>query len=156
MAVKTIKHIVVPVDGSDHAAHAAVFGAHLGELVGARVALVFAFPASVADMIGVMGYPGVPGQAIHISEADIERTMNQSADKAFSSAREAIGETTADVVQEILRGDVAEAIIDYARKHESGLIVVGSRGLSPMKELLLGSISDKVLRHAPCPVTVVR
>jgi universal stress protein A len=36
------------------------------------------------------------------------------------------------------------------------LVVMGSRGLSPMKELLIGSVSETVLRHAPCPVTVVR
>lgn len=54
------------------------------------------------------------------------------------------------------RGDHAQVIIDTANKNDYDLIVIGSRGLSTFKELLLGSISFKVLHHARCPVMVVR
>ena len=53
-------------------------------------------------------------------------------------------------------GEPAEEIVDYARLEEVDLIVMGSRGLSPIQELLLGSVSDKVLRTAPCPVLIAR
>ena len=53
-------------------------------------------------------------------------------------------------------GDYAQVIIDTANKNDYDLIIMGSRGLSPFKELLLGSVSFKVMHHAKCPVMVVR
>jgi nucleotide-binding universal stress UspA family protein len=53
-------------------------------------------------------------------------------------------------------GDHAQTIIDIANKNNHDLIIMGSRGLSPFKELLLGSVSFKVMHHASCPVMVVR
>jgi nucleotide-binding universal stress UspA family protein len=53
-------------------------------------------------------------------------------------------------------GDPAERIIEVARDRHADLIVVGSRGHGRFAGLLLGSVSQKVVSHAPCPVTVVR
>jgi len=51
---------------------------------------------------------------------------------------------------------VAEQIVNLAEEIRAGLIVVGSRGLSGMRRALMGSVSDSVVRHAHCPVLVVR
>lgn len=53
-------------------------------------------------------------------------------------------------------GDHAQVIIDIANKNGYDLIMMGSRGLSVFKELLIGSVSFKVMHHAKCPVMVVR
>jgi nucleotide-binding universal stress UspA family protein len=53
-------------------------------------------------------------------------------------------------------GDYAQVIIDTANKGGYDLIIMGSRGLSLFKDLLLGSVSFKVMHHARCPVMVVR
>ena len=53
-------------------------------------------------------------------------------------------------------GHVVEEILKAARDGDYSLIVIGSRGLSTLKELLMGSVSDGVTKHAPCPVLVVR
>jgi nucleotide-binding universal stress UspA family protein len=53
-------------------------------------------------------------------------------------------------------GRADTAIIDLAEELGAGLIVMGSRGLGGVRRALLGSISDSVVRHAPCPVMVVR
>lgn len=54
-----------------------------------------------------------------------------------------------------LSGDTARTILDVASREDVSLIVIGSRGPSSMAELVLGSVSLEVLRHAPCPVLVV-
>ena len=56
----------------------------------------------------------------------------------------------------LAHGHVAQTILDTAEKQHTDLIVVGSRGLSGIRKFLLGSISQKLVRFAPCPVLVVR
>ena len=53
-------------------------------------------------------------------------------------------------------GDPANIITELANKNDYDLIILGSRGMSAFKELLLGSVSLKVMHHAKCPVMVVR
>ena len=54
------------------------------------------------------------------------------------------------------QGDPAQIIIEIANSQNYDLIIMGSRGMSAFKELLLGSVSLKVMHHASCPVMVVR
>ncbi len=54
------------------------------------------------------------------------------------------------------QGDYAHEIIEIAKRKDCELIIMGSRGMSPFKELLLGSVSLKVMHHARCPVMIVR
>lgn len=54
------------------------------------------------------------------------------------------------------RGDPSDLIIDTAKNERADLIVLGTRGLSPIKSWMLGSVSTRVLHHAPCDVLVVR
>jgi len=56
----------------------------------------------------------------------------------------------------IKQGDPAQIIIEIANRQNYDLIIMGSRGMSAFKELLLGSVSLKVMHHASCPVMVVR
>ena len=60
-------------------------------------------------------------------------------------------------VQEIMaRGSPAPAILDVARDRQANLIVMGTVGMSAVERALLGSVSEKVSRHAACPVLLVR
>jgi nucleotide-binding universal stress UspA family protein len=65
---------------------------------------------------------------------------------------------TADIQVETLltAGQPVETIIDASRNGGFDLIVIGARGLSPMKEILLGSVSHGVTTHARCPILVVK
>ena len=61
-----------------------------------------------------------------------------------------------DVQIEVRRGDVAEAVAEAAAEHGADLIVMSSHGYSGFTRWLLGSVAEKALRIAPCPVLVVR
>jgi len=67
-----------------------------------------------------------------------------------------IGELPCEIHTELLEGDAASAIIDVATVRKSEIIVMGSRGLGRLAGLVLGSTSQKVVAHAPCPVLIVR
>jgi nucleotide-binding universal stress UspA family protein len=53
-------------------------------------------------------------------------------------------------------GSVVEAIVEYATEEKAQLIVMGTRGMTGFKKMLLGSVSNGVVNHAPCAVLVVR
>jgi nucleotide-binding universal stress UspA family protein len=57
---------------------------------------------------------------------------------------------------QVALGDPATEIIDRAKEGEYDLIIMGKRGLDPLRQVLLGSVSQKVLQHAPCPVMIVK
>ncbi|MBE9011993.1 universal stress protein [Pseudanabaenaceae cyanobacterium LEGE 13415] len=57
---------------------------------------------------------------------------------------------------EIVTGDPAEEIVRLAKIHKADLIVLGSRGLTGMKRILLGSVSSQIVEEAPCSVLVVK
>lgn len=66
-----------------------------------------------------------------------------------------VGPTPA--VERVLRvGIPAETIVEYARRHNCDLIVMGTHGRTGLSHLLMGSVAEKVVRLAPCPVMVVR
>ena len=56
----------------------------------------------------------------------------------------------------VIQGDPAQVIIDLAKTKRHDLIIMGTRGRSTFQELLIGSVSQKVMHHATCPVMVVR
>ena len=63
-----------------------------------------------------------------------------------------LGVSTDDIV--VLRGDPAAAIVHHAAEVGASAIVIGTRGRGGIKRAVLGSVSDHVIRHAPCPVIV--
>lgn len=56
----------------------------------------------------------------------------------------------------ILEGNSAKVLIDFANERDTDLIIMGSRGLSGLKEVFLGSVSHYVVQHADCPVLIVK
>ncbi|CAM4077255.1 universal stress protein [Saccharibacillus endophyticus] len=56
----------------------------------------------------------------------------------------------------VRKGDAARGICEFARSESADLIVIGTRGHGLAAELLLGSVSHKVIQHAPCPVMTIR
>ncbi len=92
--------------------------------------------------------------------AQMEADLQKQAAAAVAEAEKIINEKLDDekvfVQTEIFAGNVKQAIIDEAKKFEADLIVVGSHGYGFFERMLLGSISDYVVHHAPCSVLVIR
>jgi len=88
---------------------------------------------------------------------ELERQFEQMARRVLDAEVEKVRAAGGTVAQAHLRiGKAATEIVDVAENLSAGLIVVGSRGLSGIRRALMGSVSDAVIRHAHCPVLVVR
>jgi nucleotide-binding universal stress UspA family protein len=136
--------ILLGVDGSEHAQRAAKVAGDLARALKSReVRIVVAFDP-------IPSYLGEP----NLSQAEAART--KQADDVLAQAKAALGPIPGQVQEETLAGSPAEAIVQVATTRKSELIVMGSRGLGRLQGALLGSNSQKVVSHAPCPVLIVR
>jgi nucleotide-binding universal stress UspA family protein len=148
--------ILVPVDGSDGANESAAYAAGLAEALNVPLRLLFAFPRDPVDMFGVPTEAPQRDELEYFSPDAFARLRDRSARQAFDAARQAIDQSQNSIEETILAGSPAEAIVEHAGQTTDPMIVIGSRGLSGFKEMLLGSVSQRVLHRAGCPVTVVR
>jgi len=139
-----ITRILVPTDGSDGAAKAARWAAQLGLAVDATVVLFYVAPLGGPALLGLQA----------MTDEDFERYRHRLAEEATKRTREGLPEGVR-VESAQAFGDPAKEIVHYATKFGVDIIVMGNRGLTPFKELMLGSVSDKVMRHASVPVTIV-
>jgi nucleotide-binding universal stress UspA family protein len=145
MEFAMFKNILVPVDGSDHALRALDVACDLAQKYGATLRLVHAYPPLFTD--------------VTMSEANIEAIIalrTQAGDAILQHARERAQVCVSDITTELREAPDAEAILEEAETHNCDLIVMGTRGLGRLAGLLLGSVSQKVVQHARCPVLLVR
>jgi nucleotide-binding universal stress UspA family protein len=135
------KTIALAVDGSNHAHRAVPIAAELAKLSGGKVLVLH-----------VREHDRARGQAWELetqeeAEAVVKRTLDE-VKKAGASGE-------GDVIR-ALHGTVAQALIDSARDHKADIIVVGSRGLTDLTGLVLGSVAHKVIHLSDKPVVVAR
>src|SRR5699024_1117358 len=108
--------------------------------------LFYVFPAASVEVIGMAG----------MSRNDIDRVAQAAAQRAFDSTREALGDAAPkNIEEETSIGDPAEEVGRYTEDDPGMMVIMGRRGLSRMRSLVLGSVSDKVSRHAKSPVTII-
>jgi nucleotide-binding universal stress UspA family protein len=88
---------------------------------------------------------------------DVLRENRRQAEEVLEKQVKSIEESGGAVKETHLReGRAEEEIVELAEELGAGLIVMGSRGHSRLRRALMGSVSDAVVRHAHCPVTIVR
>lgn len=89
-------------------------------------------------------------------EKDAKKILETSKEKAALAISQSTTKPFVSIKTVLGRGHVTEAIINEAQKRKVDIIVMGSRGLSDIKGYLMGSVSRKVLVHAPCSVLTVK
>jgi len=150
-----IRTIIVPCDGSEHTANAAQHAALLARVTRLPVHLVHVSPSTPVDLLG-MPYPSPEMVGVeHTAEESFKAMTDKAAEKSFDVARQALGQDIEEVEAVRLKGDPSEQIIEYAQGQPDPLIIIGRRGLGRFRAALLGSVSQRVLNWARCPVMVV-
>lgn len=133
------KKILIPIDGSGESVFAARHGVGLASKFGASVTLVHVMPVLPLDVRSMV----------------IDR-FREEARELLKKVAQDINTFKIPIDTKIISGKTADSICKIARKHKFDLIVIGSRGLSEVKGYLLGSVSNAVTTHAPCPVLIIR
>ncbi|WP_046173366.1 universal stress protein [Domibacillus indicus] len=137
------KHIVLAADGSDHSFRAAWHAATLAALSrGCRVTLLFIPRPDEQRGEGL--------QKDRLAAVQMERREKLSRHEALFSEKE-IPYTVA-----VKDGNPGPVIIKFANEQQADLVILGSRGLNKLQQLVLGSVSHKVMKRANCPVMIVK
>jgi nucleotide-binding universal stress UspA family protein len=141
-----IERIVAAVDGSENADRALAMAGDLAVRYQAGLTVVTVVPPQTVPSYGApMFAPPDPGaiQAVY--------------DEVLSKSRETLKALRVPRVECVrLEGIIVDELVTFLEKTRPDLLVMGSRGLSAGRRLFLGSVSDALVHHAPCPVLVVR
>jgi nucleotide-binding universal stress UspA family protein len=142
-----LRRILCPVDFSDHSRHALDHAAMLARWYESTVDVLYVHPI-------VPVAASAPGAPLYTPLMTTERDRDELLRSMRSFADSRPGDDLV-VHCDVIEGSAAPVILDRARELSSDLIVMGTHGRSGFERLLLGSITEKVLRKASCPVLSV-
>lgn len=147
MAPPSFAHITLATDGSPSARAALAAAIDLAKCCRAELT-VLAIAPIVPVYLPSTG-PYLPPTAVHSEIGPYRRLVASAVRKARTGG-------VRTVIGLVREGVVVDEILAYLETTSTDLIIVGSRGLSAAKRLLIGSVSSALVTHAPCPVLVVR
>jgi nucleotide-binding universal stress UspA family protein len=143
-----LKNILVATDFSEPSDAALTYGRDLARTFGARLHVVHAVENIAVRLASEMSIAFLPELQAQI-EADARTRVEAlvtGEDKTTLNAKTAV----------ITATGTADAIVQYAKDHAIDLIVMGTHGRRALEHLLMGSVAERVVRTAPCPVLTVR
>jgi nucleotide-binding universal stress UspA family protein len=148
--VATFRTIVVGVDFSEYARVACTTAVSLAADIGAAVIVVHVVSQS-ALRVAIQEGLFQSGDDDDVIRAKVKAYVEQQFDAFF----DAIRVDATEVERVVLRGDPARNLVEFIEEREGDLIVVGRRGKT-LADVLLGSVAERVVRQAPCPVLLVK
>lgn len=139
-----MERIVVGVDGSDHSRTALEWAVGEARLRGAQLDVVHVW------LLPAYAYGAGLAMPVPIDRGELQQDAEELLDRIVDS----VDTTGVEVNRIAMEGTAARCLVEVAQG--ASLLVVGSRGRGGFTGLLLGSVSQQVAHHAPCPVVIVR
>jgi nucleotide-binding universal stress UspA family protein len=144
-----IRSILLPTDFSDCGNYALSFAASLARTFGASIICVHV----IEPMVPTVGYSGMTEP---LPIADITDQLEYSAERELPKLAKREECAGLEVEEMIVHGEAASEIVRVAKERNVDLIVVSSHGRTGLGRILFGSTAEAVVRHASCPVLVVK
>lgn len=137
-------NILIPTDGSEQAANAVEEGIKLATEVDATVHAFHVVDEFEAKIVPITG-----------AEDEKRAEYIESGERIVDEVAQLAEEADLECITDVVTGIAYKEIVNYVDEHEIDLVVIGSRGLGTVEEVLLGSTADKVIRLVDQPVVVV-
>jgi nucleotide-binding universal stress UspA family protein len=145
-----LKKILVATDFSEPSDAAFAYGRELARAFGAELLVVH-----VCDNINTRAFGGVDGFVF--TDPDLQRDVEAAAERHLDAMLSDEDRSSVGASGVVLTSNApAFAIVDYARRSGVDLVVMGTHGRGAVAHLLMGSVAERVVRTAPCPVLTVR
>jgi nucleotide-binding universal stress UspA family protein len=152
----TIKKILIGVDDSKFAEHAAAYGFEIARKFNASVGLVNIVEPTMMPPMGAGADPvlGMPMQGVGVEEMELLDIRKSQAEDIFDrTAKKFAKDIMVSHFTEY--GSTAEGIINCSKEFKADLIVIGTHNRSGIDRLLMGSVAEHIVRHSEVPVLVV-
>jgi nucleotide-binding universal stress UspA family protein len=144
--------ILVATDGSEEAALALTTAADLAKSTNSELHVAYVFPTAVQRP-----FPNpITSRPQEVLEHELEEAMHQAQEFLDREVEQVKAEGVTVTDSHLVRGQPDRELVHLSEELGAGLIVMGSRGLGGVRRALMGSVSDSVVRHAHCPVLIVR
>ncbi len=143
-----IRTILAPSDFSQHASQAVRYACALAERFGASIHLLHVIPDFVPAAPDPMLTPVLPPEYYTESEAQARETLTKLIEPAWGKP--------AAVTTSVRWGTPVEEIVEEARAKAADLIVIATHGRTGLRHVLMGSVAERIVREAPCPVLTIR
>lgn len=169
--MKRYNNILVAFDGSNNSMEALDVAETLALVYPAKLNVIYVHDKEIDRIVN---YENFAGENLHTFEYDLYQGLGSTTappsistgaeeevihdnepDEILANARAHI-KSDIDITVEALTGNPANEIIQYAKNNKIDLIVIGNRGISGVKRLVMGSVSQKVLNDAECAVFIVK
>jgi len=135
----------VPVDGSDNSYRALDAALFLSEKLGSNI--------TVLHVMEQVPITHIESQKL-LSEL-LENYKKENQD-ILSKCLEIARKKGVTINTILLQGNPASIILDFSKKEKYDIVIMGSRGMGKFKELILGSVSSKIVHHSPCGILLIR
>ena len=142
MAFKNIKSILVPLDGSKNSFRGLDFAINIARCSQATITGLYVTPLNPPPSKKQIGY--------------IRTYLLKNADKFMEKAKNRCAQNGILFHKKMFYGNEGPKIVKFAQNQKSDLIVIGSRGMSIIKEMFLGSTSNYVIHKSKTPVVIVK
>jgi nucleotide-binding universal stress UspA family protein len=144
-----LRSILLPTDFSECASHALSFATSLARDANASIICVHV----VEPVMPTVGYTGITEP---LPATDISEQLEDSATRELPKIADFEECAGLEIEEVIVHGDAASEIVRVAKERGVDLIVIASHGRTGWGRILFGSTAESVVRHAPCPVLVVK
>jgi len=151
--------ILVPLDGSEHSLRALEIAIQLGKTFGGKITLIHVYSVTVRPIImpepTTLAPPGVPVMT-PAEVSKVAEAARKAGSRILSDGEDKVKVENVEVDTKLEEGHAVQEIIRVSKEGKYDLIVMGARGISKIREILLGSVSDGIIHHAVCPVLVIK
>lgn len=145
-----MKKILVPVDGSDVSKLAAEKAVETANLYKGKLIFIYVvdtrgiYTYDIGGIVSIpFNYPKITDQLMDVRTKFLDDFVSQ------------IGIKDIDVERVVLHGEPSDKILEYAKNEKCDMIIMGRRGLSKARRFFVGSVTQRVIADAPCPVLIV-
>jgi len=159
MLVPLFEKILVPLDGSEHSLKALEIAIQIAKKFDGKITLIHVYSVTIRPVIMPEPTTLTPPMIPAMTPAEVSKAVEATRKAGASILTDGEQKVKAEEVQveKILEeGHTVQEIVKTAKEGKFDLIVIGGRGISKIRELLLGSVTDGVIHHAPCPVLVIK
>jgi nucleotide-binding universal stress UspA family protein len=147
LPIEELDRILVPIDFSEHSKQALRYAKQIAVSYDSRLQLLHVLEKAVHPSF----YPFEKSQFFNLREA-VQQKSKEALERLLKETEGP--ELTAEI--HVIEGRAAADITEFAKDNQSDLIVIATHGLTGIEHLLMGSVTEKVVRRAPCPVFTVK